>query len=227
MNDETLVLAIDDDPEALDLVRRAVRPKPWTVKAFMNVVDVQEWLREQPEGIVPADAAILDLNLEAEGSGFAVLQALAVRGIPVAVVSGRVGQKERAVAITAGATAVLSKPVTPAELRAWIETVAGNGNRRRGAVRLPNGWLLGRNGEIKPPPGQSGGAVSLTPTQAKLLRLLAVGGVRGVPKREAMQLSQSLTALRVQISRLRPVIAPLGLDVRTENDTLYLVETHG
>ena len=221
----TLVLVIDDDPEMQEMVRLSAQAD-WIPQAFGTAAEVQRWLRQQQEGIIPADAAILDLNLEAEGSGFAVLQELCRRGVPVAVVSGRAGKEERKVAMLSGATAVFSKPVSPEEIRAWVETVAGNGHHRMGAVRLPNGWLLARDGTLTPPEGQASEPVTLTPTQSKIVRLLALAGGMGVPKRNLYTLAQSYTALRVQISRLRKAIAPLGLDIRSEDEVYFLVRHH-
>jgi signal transduction histidine kinase len=110
----TLVAVLEDDAEVRDAMRRLLQR--WDCR----VVDggsAAELLQRLPGGAVP-DALVADLRLAAGRHGLseqALLQAAWPRPVPVLWVSG-----ETAPGLPAGA-ALLTKPVSPARLRAWLE----------------------------------------------------------------------------------------------------------
>jgi two-component system, sensor histidine kinase len=110
----TLVAVLEDDAEVRDAMRRLLQR--WDCR----VVDggsAAELLQRLPDAAVP-DALVADLRLADGRHGLteqAQLQAAWPRTVPVLWVSG-----ESAPGLPAGAS-LLTKPVSPARLRAWLE----------------------------------------------------------------------------------------------------------
>ncbi|MGH7686904.1 MAG: response regulator transcription factor [Candidatus Dormibacteria bacterium] len=112
------VLLIDDEPRVGDALRFALERHGVAVTQELTGADGQESARREPP-----DAILLDVGLSGE-DGIDRLRALKAdpetQSIPVIMLSGRVDAASIAIGLEAGAEDYITKPFTPAELRARI-----------------------------------------------------------------------------------------------------------
>lgn len=111
----TLVAVLEDDPEVRDAMRLLLQRWDCRVIDGATAAELQQRL---PAGTVP-DALVADLQLGAGrdgGTEQAALQATWPRAVPVLWVSG-----DAAPTGLPKGSALLTKPVSPARLRAWLE----------------------------------------------------------------------------------------------------------
>ncbi len=108
------ILIIDDDPDALDLLRLFLDRQGYGVLTAPNgVTGTQAALDNQPD-LILLDIFLPDIN------GYKVLEKLrnspTTREIPVIMIGGRAHQGERLKARKAGADVYLKRPFRPQEL---------------------------------------------------------------------------------------------------------------
>jgi PAS domain S-box-containing protein len=124
------VLAVDDEPDALTLLREVLEAAGAEVTTASSPIQALGLL----EGRAP-DALIVDLGMP-EMDGFDVIQRVrasanpAIRNIPAAALTAFARSEDRTKALRAGFEMHLSKPVDPGELVASVLTLV----RRRGAA---------------------------------------------------------------------------------------------
>ena len=113
-NDKKVILAVDDSPENLDVLKSLLTPG-YTVKAAINGTMALKIAAKSPP-----DAILLDVRMPGM-DGFEVCQKLKqqekTRGIPVVFVTGEDDSNIHAMAQELGAVGVLNKPVDPVSLR--------------------------------------------------------------------------------------------------------------
>ncbi|MBI4302090.1 MAG: PAS domain S-box protein [Chloroflexi bacterium] len=167
--ERTRILAVDDDPQILRYLQRALVEKGYRFVAtddpsqFVKLIELEE-----------PDLVLLDLKFP-KGSGFDLLQRLReFSGVPVIILTASRGDEDAVRALGMGADDYITKPFSPSELVARIEATL----RRR---------LLSDATEPKPPfvlddltinfverrVLVADRGVSLTPTEYKLLYELA------------------------------------------------------
>ena len=133
------VLAVDDDPQALRLVRDALAGAGY---APLVTADPQEALRlAEAEG---PDLALLDLMLPGI-DGIQLMQDIqAVSGVPVIFLSAYGQEDVVARAFDLGAADYVVKPFAPTELAARESgrRCAGGPPPRRPALRNPTCWAI-------------------------------------------------------------------------------------
>jgi putative two-component system response regulator len=110
MDEKKVILAVDDSPENLDILKSLLTPA-YTVKAAINGL----MALKIAEKALP-DAILLDVRMPGM-DGFEVLRKLRQRDdispVPVVFVTGEEDEQTRATAAELGAVGVLVKPVDP------------------------------------------------------------------------------------------------------------------
>lgn len=118
-DDKKLILAVDDSPENLDVLKSLLTPG-YTVKAAINGM-----MALKIAGKSPPDAILLDVRMPGM-DGFEVCRKLkqeeSTREIPVIFVTGEDDADMHAMAQELGATGVLIKPVDPVSLSDMLST---------------------------------------------------------------------------------------------------------
>lgn len=119
------ILVIDDHPEVLDLVQRALERDRHVVSTAAGAQAAQERLATGS-----FDLIVLDLGLP-DGSGQALCEELRAQGnsVPILVLTAKSAVASRVAVLDAGADDYLPKPFAVAELRARVRALG-----RRGAT---------------------------------------------------------------------------------------------
>ncbi|POM23819.1 KDP operon transcriptional regulatory protein KdpE [Actinomadura rubteroloni] len=162
----TRVLVVDDEPQLLRALRINLRARDFAVEV---APDGTAALRLA--GDFHPDLVVLDLGLP-DLDGVDVIQGL--RGwtnVPIIVLSGRAGSRDKVEALEAGADDYVTKPFNMDELVARIRAVT----RRAGpedSVRVVAVGAWSVDLADKTATGADGSALRLTPTEWHLLELL-------------------------------------------------------
>ena len=113
-----VVLAVDDTPENLDVVKGLLTPK-FVVKAAVNGMMALKIVEKQSPDLI-----LLDIRMPGM-DGFEVCRRLkeneASADIPVVFLTGESDATSEAEAMSAGAAGFITKPIDPATLFASIE----------------------------------------------------------------------------------------------------------
>jgi CheY-like chemotaxis protein len=117
------VLIVDDDRVLSQMIAGLLRAKGYkTLTAFDAVQAMMQVMRTPP-----VDAIVLDINMPG-GSGEETLMKLKrstrTALIPVVILSGSIDDEGMNRVLTAGASAVLSKPLVPDELLKALEAAS-------------------------------------------------------------------------------------------------------
>jgi DNA-binding response OmpR family regulator len=177
------VLAVDDEPQVLRFLQRALNEAGYQVMVTMNPSEVTRLVElEEP------DMVLLDLMLPG-ASGFDLLQRIReFSGVPVIFLTARDQPEDVVRALKLGADDYITKPFSPSELLARIQASL----RRR---------VLPDTIEVRPPFAlgdlaidfaqrrviSGGRLVSLTATEYKLLYELAVHSGRVLTHDQLLQ----------------------------------------
>jgi len=112
-----VVLAVDDTPENLDVVKGLLTPE-FIVKAAVNGMMALKIVEKQPPDLI-----LLDIRMP-QMDGFEVCRKLkandASADIPVVFLTGESDAETEADALAAGAAGYITKPINPDALRAKI-----------------------------------------------------------------------------------------------------------
>ena len=112
-----VVLAVDDTPENLDVVKALLTPR-FIVKAAVNGMMALKIVEKQPPDLI-----LLDIRMP-QMDGFEVCRKLkandASADIPVVFLTGESDAETEADALAAGAAGYITKPINPDALRAKI-----------------------------------------------------------------------------------------------------------
>jgi two-component system KDP operon response regulator KdpE len=168
-----LALLVEDEPQIRRFVRAALEEEGWQVH---EAATVQRGLIDA--GTRSPDLVILDLGLP-DGDGLDFIADLRTwSNVPVIVLSARAGEADKIGALDAGADDYLTKPFGVGELQARVRATL----RRRRRPDAADAGLL-RFGDVvvdlKDRRVTRGGAgVRLTPTEFKLLSVLAASAGR-------------------------------------------------
>jgi signal transduction histidine kinase/CheY-like chemotaxis protein len=119
------VLVVDDEPDARDLIRSALKSLGADVSAAESVSEALDAIRSRPPHVILTDIAMPNED------GYDLLrQARAIAApesasIPAAAISAYAGEQERTRALEAGFAMHLAKPVTVTELARAVRTLIG------------------------------------------------------------------------------------------------------
>jgi DNA-binding response OmpR family regulator len=114
------ILVVDDDPQAVDIIRRLLQAQGFTTVTATSGAKCLEIARSQP-----VDVILLDVMMP-EMDGIAVCRELAkedqTRSIPVILLTGKDDHETRAAGMMLGVSEFLTKPVNKAELYLRVRT---------------------------------------------------------------------------------------------------------
>ncbi|MES9536563.1 MULTISPECIES: response regulator [unclassified Actinomadura] len=162
----TRVLVVDDDPQILRALRINLRARHYDVE---TAADGTAALRLA--GTARPDLVVLDLGLP-DIEGLDVIHGL--RGwtdVPIIVLSGRAGSRDKVDALDAGADDYVTKPFTVEELIARIRAVT---RRARPGEAVPTASVGDHTVDLvnKTVTASDGTTLRLTPTEWHLLEIL-------------------------------------------------------
>ncbi|MEU8118024.1 response regulator [Spirillospora sp. NPDC049024] len=162
----TRVLVVDDDPQILRALRINLRARHYDVE---TAADGTAALRLA--GTARPDLVVLDLGLP-DIEGLDVIHGL--RGwtdVPIIVLSGRAGSRDKVDALDAGADDYVTKPFTVEELIARIRAVT---RRARPGESVPAASVGDHTVDLvnKTVTASDGTTLRLTPTEWHLLEIL-------------------------------------------------------
>jgi len=202
--DETLnVLIVEDDADTAEVVTTLLRDAGYsTITVEHGRAALDEIAHEAP------DLVLLDLNLP-DVNGLEVLKTVRTRSfLPMIVISGFGKDRDRVMALEAGADDYMSKPFSPDELIARVRALL----RRVEWTPKPETKLVVRRLELDMPRRQaaiSGRRLHLTPIEYGILVTLMRNAGKIVSHDDLLRAvwgenyRGDFSVLRVNISRLR------------------------
>ena len=210
------ILIAEDDPQLGDAVQRGLREEGFecrlapTAALFLEFVE-----RESPDGL------IIDIGLP-DADGRDLCHALRARGItaPVVFLTARDALPDRLSGFAAGGDDYLTKPFAFAELVARLRALL-----RRSAVPDAGDGRL-RVDPLDHAAHCGGESVPLTPTEYRLLALLAARGGEVVRRAELVQAGWPHGAI-VHDNTLDAYIARLRRKIRAMPGAPELATVHG
>jgi DNA-binding response OmpR family regulator len=163
------VLLVDDEPALLDVLEQYLRDDGFSVvRAGDGPAAVESFKAHVP------DVVVLDINLPGFPGTEVLRQIRAIRDVPVIMLTARVNEVDRVVGLELGADDYVGKPFSPREVVARVKSIL----RRTERAGLQNPSHEKRIGAIAIDPlahdvRVGGNPVNLTPTQFKILDVLA------------------------------------------------------
>jgi len=136
------VVAVDDDPQVLALLSRALTREGYQVSGFSRAAGALDLISREPPDIL-----LLDVNL-AVRDGFGVLTEVREKfDLPVVLITGRGAEQDRVLGLRLGADDYVVKPFSTSELVARIDNIVARHSSRRsgpevrsfGALRIDTG----------------------------------------------------------------------------------------
>ncbi len=132
------MIAVDDDPQVLALLSRALSREGFEVTGVARAADALDLISRDPP-----DMLLLDVNLAAR-EGFGVLTEVREKfDLPVILVTGRGAVSDRVRGLRLGADDYVVKPFSPHELAARIDNIL-----HRRATRQPVARVVRTFGEL-------------------------------------------------------------------------------
>ena len=120
-----LLLIVDDDPDSLSALTELVESEGFETAVAENLASARAVLANRRP-----DAVLVDYNLP-DGPGIELAEACAESGIEFVLVTGEGTLDTAILALRAGASDILTKPVDVARLKLLLTTIARSGSYRR------------------------------------------------------------------------------------------------
>jgi DNA-binding response OmpR family regulator len=204
------ILVADDEPAILDAVSYALRAAGFEVECRS---DGESALAAAHEG--DYDLVILDVRLPTLSGVEACRRLRAESQVPILMLTALDAEIDRVLGLEAGADDYVTKPFSIAELVSRVRAIF----RRRDLDRAAHGYTMRRVGGISLDLARhkvelDGEPVNLTPSEFKLLALLAADPERVFSRREIMQHLWDSTyvgdvrAADIHVSNLRRKLEP-------------------
>ncbi|HET6614556.1 MAG TPA: response regulator transcription factor [Dehalococcoidia bacterium] len=203
MNTGPLVLAVDDEPGILRLIKLELTPQGFRVLTAENAAEAMEVAQEYRPDIALLDIVMPDM------SGLELMRELRERGdLPVILLTAKGSDTDKVRGLEMGADDYLAKPFSPDELSARVRAVlrrAVGSTAVDNIVRIDdveidlNHRLVRSGGEL----------ISLTRTEWMLMQHLAANAGKVMLNAELLskvwgpEYRNDLQYLRVWVSRLR------------------------
>jgi two-component system KDP operon response regulator KdpE len=209
MNTAT-ILVVDDEPQLRRVMRTTLTDIGYTVIDAKTGEEALEILRR-----TPADLILLDLNMPGIG-GLETCRAIRETSeVPIVILSVRNTEREKVMALDAGADDYVTKPFGIQELLARIRAAL-----RRSPVAGEADTNLFRDGDLEIDFAArrvtiKGKSSRLTPKEFDLLRLLTSNLNKAVPHRKLLQAvwgpdyGEETEYLRFFVNQLRKKIEPV------------------
>ncbi|WP_076999648.1 two-component system response regulator KdpE [Variovorax sp. KK3] len=177
-------VVIEDEPQIRRFVRGALEAEGWQVHEAST-------LREglAAAGTRQPDLLVLDLGLP-DGDGITLIRDVrGWSGVPIIVLSARIDEADKIEALDAGADDYLTKPFGTGEL---LARVRANLRRPRAASGSEEPDAVFRFGEVEIDRSarlvrRAGAEVHLTPTEYRLLSVLAANAGRVLTQRQLLR----------------------------------------
>ncbi|HXG36764.1 MAG TPA: response regulator transcription factor [Dehalococcoidia bacterium] len=198
-----LVLAVDDEPGILRLIKLELSSQGFRVLTASSGEEALQTMEEQRPDVVLMDIMMPDMN------GMEVMRKLReLSNIPVLLITGRDGDADKVMGLEMGADDYIVKPFSPEELAARVRAVLRRSIGGQETERVLRAQeveidltrrLVQRNGE----------PIMLTRTEWMLLQHLAANAGRVMLNSELLskvwgpEYCDDIQYLRVWISRLR------------------------
>ena len=179
----TRVLVVDDEPALLDAVGYALRSEGFDVNTATDGEDALRTLNDDTIELVVLDIMLPRL------SGIEVCRRMReASDVPIILLSARDSEVDRVLGLESGADDYVTKPFSMPELLSRVRAVL----RRRELDLAAGGSSVKRIGRLEIDPVRhtvraEGALVRLTPSEFKLLALLAGEPERVFTRREIMQ----------------------------------------
>jgi len=204
------ILVVDDEPQLRRVMLTTLTDIGYTVIAAKTGEEALELLRHSP-----ADLILLDLNMPGIG-GLETCRAIRETSeVPIVILSVRNSEREKVMALDAGADDYVTKPFGIQELLARIRAAL-----RRSPAAADNEQDVYRDGDLEIDFAArrvtvAGKSSRLTPKEFDLLRLLAANLNKAVPHRKLLQsvwgpdYGDETEYLRFFMNQLRKKIEPI------------------
>jgi DNA-binding response OmpR family regulator len=179
----TRVLVVDDEPALLDAVGYALRSEGFEVETATDGEDALQTVTDDSIELVVLDIMLPRL------SGIEVCRRMReTSDVPIILLSARDAEVDRVLGLESGADDYVTKPFSMPELLSRVRAVL----RRRAIDLAAGGSSVKRIGRLEIDPLRhtvraDGDLVRLTPSEFKLLALLASESERVFTRREIMQ----------------------------------------
>ena len=176
------LLVVDDEPNIVELLSASLRYAGFEVSSARSGREAVDRIRE-----VRPDLVILDVLMPGV-DGLSVLRQLRANGIdvPVLFLTAKDAHEDRIAGLTLGADDYVPKPFSLAEVIARIHAILRRAGRRNGQ---PSARLSFADIELDDDSHEvwkAGRAVSLSPTEFKLLRYFLVNPGRALSKAQIL-----------------------------------------
>jgi PAS domain S-box-containing protein len=132
-----VVLAVDDDPDALSLVREILESAGARVRTAVSAIDALESIAAEPPDVLVSDLGMPAID------GFELIRRIrqmagAVRDLPAAALTAYARSEDRAKTLRSGFEMHLAKPIDPSELIAAVASLARRRHTIPKSPHLPN-----------------------------------------------------------------------------------------
>jgi two-component system KDP operon response regulator KdpE len=201
---QALVLAVDDDPSILKLLRYELAGQGLQVITAASGEETLRLADEQHPDLIVLDVMLPDI------SGLEVMRRLRERSTtPIVLLTGKGADADKVRGLLQGADDYLTKPFNPEELSARVYAIlrrARRGNGTSGRVIAVDGLEIDLDRRIV---RRAGRLIALTRTEWNLLQQLAGNAGKVLASAEILskvwgpEYRDDLQYLRVWISRLR------------------------
>ena len=211
------ILIVEDDPELRGVLRRGLDEEGFSAQAVASGAELLDRL----ETTTP-DALVVDIGLP-DADGRDLCQALRARGVqaPVLFLTARDALVDRLAGFDAGGDDYVTKPFAFAELLARLQALL----RRAGAEGAIEAVGL-RLDPVSHAVESGGEALSLTPTEFRLLARLLARPREGVRRRDLIRAGWPHGAL-VRENTLDAYVARLRRKLRSLPDAPVITTVHG
>ena len=177
------VLVVDDEPALRDSVTYALEREGFDVSA---VADGETAL--ELAGTEPFDAVVLDVMLPGLPGTEVCRRLRGESAVPIVMLTARTAEVDRVVGLELGADDYVTKPFSLAELVARVRAILRRRELDRSEAEAPalvvGGLAIDR---VRHEVRVDGGLVELTPSEFRLLALLASKPGRAFTRRELVQ----------------------------------------
>jgi DNA-binding response OmpR family regulator len=178
------ILVVDDDHKIVDLVRLYLERDGYRVFVAYDGLKALELARQKKPDLI-----VLDLLLP-EVDGLDVCRILRTEGeVPIIMLTAKTTESDKLIGLELGADDYVTKPFSPRELVARVRTVLRRVGKQApqgpSELRFDNLVIDRRSHEVQ----VRGEAVNLTPTEFKLLEVLARDPGRAFSRLELLDLA--------------------------------------
>ena len=206
MNSHSRILIVDDEPQIRRVMMTSLAANGYQAFEARSGEAALSALRENAPDLI-----LLDLNMPGMGGMAACREIRAVSDVAIIVLSVRDSEKDKIVALDAGADDYLTKPFSVNELLARIRANL----RRTGQSEQEEPPFVSEHLTVDFSSRQvtaNGNPVRLTPKEFELLHYLIINANKPVPHRKLLQTlwgpdyGEEVEYLRVFVSQLRKKI---------------------